>query len=146
EPAGEEPEEEEGEEEEEVDNRAPLLPAEEIRRLTPLVAKGFPAKRRPRLSANLAKHELRVVFPYLARGSDRFADHVSYAEGATAFFTVAAYFYPVTTELVALDFIGQWKGKTVLHVHVADQRTFLSMDPWPMRERLLQAGISLDPG
>jgi hypothetical protein len=33
----------------------------------------------------------------------------------------------------------------VLVVHVADLATFLSMGPWPIRERMAAAGIPLDP-
>jgi hypothetical protein len=38
-----------------------------------------------------------------------------------------------------------WNGKPALTVHVPDLDTFLSMDPWPVRERLTTAGIPLGP-
>jgi hypothetical protein len=38
-----------------------------------------------------------------------------------------------------------WRGKPALTVRVADLDAFLSMDPWPIRERMTSAGIPTGP-
>ncbi|HEX3853270.1 MAG TPA: hypothetical protein VHW01_20040, partial [Polyangiaceae bacterium] len=92
-----------------------------------------------------ANRELKVVYPYLKQGTDRGAEQLTYGDAIVPFFSFAFDFYPPETELGALTFVGMWNGKPALTVHVPDLDTFLSMDPWPVRERLTTAGIPLGP-
>lgn len=54
-------------------------------------------------------------------------------------------FYPPKTEAKALTVRAVRKGEVVLVVHVADEDTFLTMNPWPIRERMAAAHVPLDP-
>jgi hypothetical protein len=115
-----------------IENHAPFTPAEEVRRMQSLFPRG-----RVQVSGDEQRHTLKVVYDFDAPPA--------FVDAALAFFAVATRVYPATTSLVTLDFVGMRQGKVVLRVRVADERTFLAMGPWPMRERLSQAGIALDP-
>jgi len=118
-----------------IENHAPLTPAEEVQRVQGL----FGA--RPRLVhvvGDEPHHAMKV--DYELRGA-----RPTFVDAALAFFSVATRVYPAPTSLVTLDFTATWRGAAVLRVRVPDERAFLTMDPWAMRERLSAAGIVLDP-
>jgi hypothetical protein len=128
EPAGEEDEgADAGEERPELQNHAPFSPDEEARRIEAALSTHWAARAAPRTSVNDAKHELTVRFEWAARPGCN--------EVLSAFFELAWTFYPTTTQLGALRVESVWKGKALLSAHVADEKAFLAMDPWPLRQK-----------
>ena len=140
---GYEPEAEEGEEDEvELHVAGPVDSAQWVATLSKTYGRALPRAHRPRLAFDDTRRELEVTYPY----TDAPGAKVSFTDALVPFFAVAYRFYPPVTDLQALTFVGTWKGKPVVRVHVADEQTFLRMDPWPMRERFAQAKVPYEPG
>jgi hypothetical protein len=134
-----------GEEEEEMRIDMPEEPATWAASLTKSYAKRFLGSRKPRVTFDEARGELKVVYSYVD-GADQWAPRLSLADAALPLFALAWDFYPPKTALRSLVFEGVWKGKPVVRVSIPDLQTFLAMDPWPIRERLDEAQIPFDPG
>jgi len=121
----------------------PFDPSEWAKRFAARHGHGFTGSRKVEVSVDEARRELKVVYPYVEKGTDRWAERLTYGDAAIAFFPMVFDFYPPQTDLQALTFVGLWKGKPALTVRVADLDAFLSMAPWPIRERMATAGIPL---
>jgi hypothetical protein len=136
---GYEPDGEEGEEDEvEMHVSAPPDPAEVARTLARAYGRGLDAAHRPRFAVDEAHHELTVTWPYRT-------DPLSFAEATVPLFAIAFRFYPVSTALHGLRFVGVARGRTVVDVHIPDEATFLRMNPWPMREALAHDRVPYEP-
>lgn len=109
-------------------------------------AGSFTGAWKPQVTLDEAKRGIEVVYPYVEKGQDRWAQHLTYREAAIQLFPILFDFYPPQTEVEAIHLKGVWRGRPVLTVHVADMKAFLAMDPWPIRERMAASQIPLAPG
>jgi len=91
------------------------------------------------------RSEVAVRIPLVELGADRGSGHAAVARAAIQVFPWLFDFYPPRTDVQAVTLTGVWKGRPAITIHVADLRTFLSMDPWPIRERMAAAGIPIEP-
>jgi hypothetical protein len=123
----------------------PFDPAEWAQNLAVRHSQEFTGSRKVEITVNEANRELKVAYPYVEKGTDRWTEHLTYGDATIPFFPFAFDFYPPQTDLTALTFVGVWKGKPALTVRVPDLDTFLSMTPWPIRERMAIAGIPIGP-
>jgi hypothetical protein len=123
----------------------PFEPDEWAKTFAASHTEGFIGSIRPRVTVDGARSELTIVYPYVEKGTDRWATRLTVPGAVIPFFPLLYDFYPPRTELETFVFVGTWKGKPVLTVRVADLKAFLSMDPWPIRERMAQARIPIDP-
>jgi mono/diheme cytochrome c family protein len=106
---------------------------------------GFLGPTKPEVGVDLVKPEITVKYPFMDAGTDHWSERVTATRAYIEAFPWLFDFYPPRTEVQAVTFIGMRKGTPVFTVHVADLRTFLSMNPWPIRERMAAAGIPLEP-
>jgi hypothetical protein len=116
-------------------------PADVADGLAKAFGKRFVGTNRPRVTFDAARKELTMVYPYLDEGKDHWATKPSYVDATLPFFVFAWEFYPPKSDLSALTFVGTWKGKALLRVHLRDLDTFLAMKPWAVRQRLGEAHI-----
>ena len=91
---------------------------------------------KPVVSVDHTKREITVTYP--------FAERVTATRAYIDVFPWLFDFYPPRTDVQAIRFIGVTKGRQVFAVHIPDLRTFLSMNPWPIRERMAAAGIPIE--
>jgi mono/diheme cytochrome c family protein len=108
-------------------------------------ARWVPANGKPEVTVDASGRELVVTTPLVDPEDDRGASHVSLADAAVQLFPWLFDFYPPRTEVQGITLRGTRQGKPVLEIHVTDLHAFLSMDPWPVRERMAAAGIPIEP-
>jgi mono/diheme cytochrome c family protein len=123
----------------------PFEPAEWAATLGASHSAGLPDTLRPEVTFDAARSEIAVRIPFAEPGTDRGSERVTVARAAIRLFPWLFDFYPPKTDVQAITLTGVWKGRPVVTIHVADLPTFLSMDPWPIRERMAAAGIPIDP-
>jgi hypothetical protein len=123
----------------------PFDPAEWGKTFAASHSAGFLGATKPEVSIDSAKPEITVKYPFMDPSTDHWSERVTATRAYIDVFPWLFDFYPPRTDVQALTFIGTTKGKPVFTVHVADLQTFLSMNPWPIRERMAAAGIPLEP-
>jgi Cytochrome C oxidase, cbb3-type, subunit III len=122
----------------------PFEPSEWATRFATSHARGFLAVR-PSAAVDASGTAIAITFPFVEAGTDAWSRRVTLAHAAIRLFPWLFDFYPPRTDLQAVTFTGIWRGRPVLTVRIADLRTFLTMDPWAIRERMAAAGIPIDP-
>lgn len=122
----------------------PFEPSEWATTFATSHARGF-LTIRPSAAVDASGTAIAISFPFVQAGTDAWSPRVTLAHAAIRLFPWLFDFYPPRTDLQAVTFTGIWKGRPVLTVHVADLRTFLTMDPWAIRERMAAAGIPIEP-
>jgi mono/diheme cytochrome c family protein len=141
-----EPEGEPGEDEPDLQITMRADPTEAADLLRAALAKALPDDRSPRVTYEPARREVSVLDAHADVGRGASGAKPSYVDAVLPLFVAAWEFYPPRADVAALSFRGVWKGEPLVRVRVADLAAFLAMDPWAVRERLLEANIPLAPG
>ncbi len=123
----------------------PFEPAEWAATFAASHAAWFHDARRPEATFDATRPEIAIRVPLGEACTGRGSRHATLECAATQLFPWLFDFYPSRTDVQAFTLTGDWKGRPVVTLHVADLATFLSMDPWPIRERMAAAGIPIEP-